>query len=579
MKKVCKKLSIAASLFAASMLLCVSPADAKTIKAKSLKLTKKSVSVTVGKTVKLKSKVKVKPAKATLKWSTSKKAVATVTSKGVVKGKKAGTAKITVKSGKKSAKFTVKVKKATGISKVEVLSDKSVRVTLNRAQKLANSKFTLYKKSDSAGKSKKKLAIASVANSANKVYEIMLGETVDDNDNDINYIGNGDFVQVNVAGLAGVKTKTAKYVYAPTPSDDYKTGLVGKKMDSTVSFSSYTTGYSSFTIGALPAGLKATQRDTYVSITGVPTAVVSNFTTTITAKDELDKTVTKTVRFFIGSEDQMVGYAKTVLAPGFVKETPEARTEYAYNVFTVIGGKGYNYTATTTVVNDAVKVSDSYVYIDRTAAAGVYNVPVTVADGNGHSVLINTETKIVPATLITGTVKNAAGIAIEDASVDAEFVKYDKDYAYSSTSFGVYTNDKGVYRLFVPSSKSYDIYTSKSGAEKRVYNKAISTTTTTIDTVLDKLFAITVTGLPTESTSIRWNDSVSGSTYRSENGVFSLKAGTYKLTSDAVKVATTDAAGVITYNNVVYTVDVTVSTNGTVAAVVKSTTPVTSDKN
>ena len=73
MKIAGKKLGIAASLFAASMMLCVAPADAKTIKAKSLKLTKKTVSVTVGKTVKLKSKVKVKPAKAKLKWSSNKK--------------------------------------------------------------------------------------------------------------------------------------------------------------------------------------------------------------------------------------------------------------------------------------------------------------------------------------------------------------------------------------------------------------------------------------------------------------------------------------------------------------------------
>ena len=94
MKIAGKKLGIAASLFAASMMLCVAPADAKTIKAKSLKLTKKSVSVTVGKTVKLKSKVKVKPAKAKLKWSSNKKKIATVTSKGVVKGKKAGTARL-----------------------------------------------------------------------------------------------------------------------------------------------------------------------------------------------------------------------------------------------------------------------------------------------------------------------------------------------------------------------------------------------------------------------------------------------------------------------------------------------------
>lgn len=578
MKKVCKKLSIAASLFAASMLLCVSPADAKTIKAKSLKLTKKTVSVTVGKTVKLKSKVKAKPAKATLKWSTSKKAVATVTSKGVVKGKKAGTAKITVKSGKKSAKFTVKVKKATAVSKVEVLSSKSVRVTLNKAQKVAASKFTLYRKADSAGKAKKKLAIASVANSANKVYEIMLSETLDDNNVDTNYIADGDFVQATVAGLAGTKTKTAKFVYTTTPAEDYKTGLVGREMNSNVSFSGYTTGYSSFTVGALPAGLKATQRGTYVSIYGIPTAVQSDFKTTITAKDEMDKTVTKTVHFFIGSDDQMVGYANTVLAPGFAKETADSSSEYAYNDLTVVGGKG-DRTATTSVVNPLISVSSYGVSIDRTIAAGVYNVPVTVADANGHSVVINTQTKIVPATLITGTVKNAAGTAVQNANVEASFVKYDADYAYSNTYFDAYTNDKGVYRLFVPVSKSYDIVTYRYGAEKTVYNKAIGTTTTTLDTTLDKLFAVTISNPELATRTVSWNNEVNDNTYTSYNGVLNLKAGNYKLTSNEVTVSTTDAAGVVTTKEVVYYVELNVTTNGAATATVKTETVVSDSNN
>ena len=147
---------------------------------------------------------KVKPAKAKLKWSSNKKKIATVTSKGVVKGKKAGTAKITVKSGKKSAKFKVKVKKApvkVAVSNVEVLTSKTVRVTLNKAQKVAASKFSIYRKADSNGTAQKKLSIAKVNNTANKTYELVLSEVLDDNDNDKNCINDGDFVQVTVAGL------------------------------------------------------------------------------------------------------------------------------------------------------------------------------------------------------------------------------------------------------------------------------------------------------------------------------------------------------------------------------------------
>lgn len=77
-------------------------------KAKKPKLNKTSASVYVGKTVKL----KVKNGKGKIKWSSSKKSVATVSSKGVVKALKKGKATITakVKKVKLKCKITVKEK-------------------------------------------------------------------------------------------------------------------------------------------------------------------------------------------------------------------------------------------------------------------------------------------------------------------------------------------------------------------------------------------------------------------------------------------------------------------------------------
>ncbi len=77
--------------------------------AKKISLSKKSASLTVGKTLTL----KLKNAKASkVKWSTSNKKISTV-SKGKVKAKKAGKATITAKYGKKkyTCKITVKAKK------------------------------------------------------------------------------------------------------------------------------------------------------------------------------------------------------------------------------------------------------------------------------------------------------------------------------------------------------------------------------------------------------------------------------------------------------------------------------------
>lgn len=73
---------------------------------KKIALNKKSVNLTVGQSVTL----KLNHASGKVTWKTSKKSVATVNSKGVVKGKKKGTAKITaVNKGKKyTCKVTVK---------------------------------------------------------------------------------------------------------------------------------------------------------------------------------------------------------------------------------------------------------------------------------------------------------------------------------------------------------------------------------------------------------------------------------------------------------------------------------------
>lgn len=573
MKKVSGKLGIAASVFAASMLLCVAPADAKTINAKSIKkLTKKTISVTVGKTVNLKSKVKVKPAKAKLKWSTSKKSIATVTSKGVVKGKKAGTAKITVKSGKKSAKFTVKVKKApvkVGVSKVEVLSSKTVRVTLNKAQKVAASKFSVYKKVDSNGSAKKKLNIASVGNSGNKVYTILLSDVYGNDESDINYIGNGDYAQVTVSGLAGTKTKSAKYVFTTTPKEQYETGLVNRKVDTTVYFGEYTTGYSSFTVGTLPAGLSATQHGTYVEITGIPTTVCNNFTTKITAKDEKNKTVERTVHFFYGSETQMVGYALPRLAPA-------GKTVFNY-ALTVVGGDGTK-KYSTALQNPLISLDteDGDVRVDETAPAGVYDVPVTVADNSGHSVAINVQTKIVPSVLITGTVRNAKGTVVENAEVSASFTTYDKEYANSSTNFYAYTDETGVYKLYVPASKTYDFEAYRNGAYKYVNNVTVAASgTVPADFTLDKLFEIK-TNL-TNLGSIEWTDAYTGDSKYSKNGVFNLKAGVYKLTSEEVYVTKKDAQNNDVRVKEVYTLELNVTTNAEVTVTVKSSDVVTSE--
>ena len=72
----------------------------------------KKGSVTAGGTLRLTAVVSPSTASQVVKWKSSKTSVATVDAAGLVTAKKAGTAKITATAGKKSATFTVTVKKA-----------------------------------------------------------------------------------------------------------------------------------------------------------------------------------------------------------------------------------------------------------------------------------------------------------------------------------------------------------------------------------------------------------------------------------------------------------------------------------
>lgn len=76
----------------------------KTADAKTLKLNKKSATITVGQNTTIKANQKV------ITWKSNNKAIATVTKKGVVRGKKQGKTTIIAQTKKKSAKCKITVK-------------------------------------------------------------------------------------------------------------------------------------------------------------------------------------------------------------------------------------------------------------------------------------------------------------------------------------------------------------------------------------------------------------------------------------------------------------------------------------
>lgn len=97
------------------------------VRTKKIKGLKKSISIVKGKTMKLKPVLVPKNSTEKISYSTSDKKVVAVNAKGVITGKKAGTAKITVKSGSKKYVITVKVTKVKTAKLSGIPAKKSIK--------------------------------------------------------------------------------------------------------------------------------------------------------------------------------------------------------------------------------------------------------------------------------------------------------------------------------------------------------------------------------------------------------------------------------------------------------------------
>lgn len=107
--------------------------------ARKVRLNKTKATIYVGKTVTLKLKNNRKK----IKWSSSNRKVATVTSKGKVKGKKAGKVTITAKVGKKKYKCKITVKKKNN-NRVITVKEKIKKACITYGKISSNQSGTYY---------------------------------------------------------------------------------------------------------------------------------------------------------------------------------------------------------------------------------------------------------------------------------------------------------------------------------------------------------------------------------------------------------------------------------------------------
>lgn len=471
-------------------------AAAKKVKVKKLKLNKKKLTIKVGEKKTL--KVTVKPKKAKLTWKSSKKKIATVSKKGVVKGKKKGTTKITVTSGKKKAVCKVKVNETYSIQSVQVINSKVVRVSLNKAKKLSASNFAITKRATANGKNDKKLSIAGITNSQEKTYDLVLATNYDAK-SDVNYIDNGDYVQVAINNLNGVNQKETVYYESLIPENEYIGGVTEEAMQFNVYFNASYKGYlSDVKISGLPAGLTAVAYDHYVTIKGIPTAVANGKVATMTARDELGKSLTQRIYFYIGSENQIVSYipfeGRTILAN-------DEDSEY-FRICAYGGSGSYNYTLLNNnnsyIENDESEIQfRGYRYSGNNKQylpAGKYKVSYSVTDSDNAKIKSNGSLAVtaVNGVKITGKVVAADNSVLTGVNVIASL--QDVNNAYYKDDLESYTefeNDasankvRGYYNLTVYPSQTYTIVAD--GGEdvcRGVVNYSVGTSSQALNFVL-----------------------------------------------------------------------------------------------
>lgn len=285
---------------------------------KKVKLNTKNFVLSAGGSRKLKATATPKKNTCTkVVWSTSNKKIATVSSKGVVKAKKDGKAKITAKaadgSGKKaSATVTVGTGASVGIADVTVVSGQLLRVSLTSKKALNASHFTVQTKSGPSSSQYITRMVSNVSTTDQKVYNVNLEDEIQQ----------GCYVKVTISALASNRSaeiyvnNISGYGDATNESIVYETGNKDTmekydeywKISNTNRVGEIT--YSS--VSGLPSGLKAyiSKDRTSVRVKGKFNNIENGTTAVLTGVDERGSVFTQKYIFVIGSNERIVAVAE-----------------------------------------------------------------------------------------------------------------------------------------------------------------------------------------------------------------------------------------------------------------------------
>ena len=533
-----------------------------------VKLNKTKSTMTVGKKQTLKATVTPKKASSkAVVWKSSNKKVATVTSKGVVKAKKAGTVTITATakdgSGKKAAcKITVNKKTTvkpadpeptapTVIKSLTILGNADIQVVLSAKQALKASDFTVSSKVNGYGKYVRKCVLDSVTTTDQITYRIHL------NRQDVLF--NSNMVQVSVPKLKTSKEAVYRKAASTITTSEVKIFAKGDGFNTKKDVTYYKpdiSGLAVFTVGELPPGVSYKEVQTgsnsnYLEFTGVFTAS-GIYTTKIDVVDELGNKIHHTITWKVWDDQTIV--AEDIIQYGNLKN-PDAAAGKPDGAYTSkedaqILPRGGSSTYTYEVVSkaDCMELTPDgfYAYgtID-TSQAGTYTMKVKITDKKDSSIFTYCTVTFVIAKgiRVNGTFVDLDGHKIKNTVSDT-FLCYIKsrwtDRAYSidlKKEIGKYNSSTGTVYFDVPEG-NYDIrvVNKAGGVEKYLENYTVSASTSNNYQIVLPLYQITVasdnTALSASSFG-EWEEA--DGTLRGKGEYLYLPVGSYTLTSTAEK--------------------------------------------
>ena len=539
-----------------------------------VKLNKTKSTMTVGKKQTLKATVTPKKASSrAVVWKSSNTKIATVSSKGVVKAKKAGTATITATakdgSGKKAAcKITVKKKKTakpandptpippapTGsvvIKSLTILGNADIQVVLSAKQALKASDFTVSSKVNGYGKYVRKCVLDSVTTTDQITYRIHL------NRQDVLF--NSNMVQVSVSKLKTSKEAVYRKAASTITTSEVKIFAKGDGFNTKKDVTYYKpdiSGLAVITVGELPPGVSYKEVQTgsnsnYLEFTGVLTAS-GIYTTKIDVVDELGNKIHHTITWKIWDAQTIV--AEDIIQYGYL-QNPDAAAGKPDGAYTSksdaqILPRGGSSTYTYEVVSkaDCMELTPDgfYAYgtID-TRQAGTYSMKVKITDKKDSAIFTYcTVTFVITKGIrVKGTFVDLDGHKIKNTVSDT-FWCYIKskwtDRAYSidlKKEIGKYNSSTGTVYFDVPEG-NYDIrvVNKAGGVEKYLENYTVSASTSNNYQIVLPLYQITVASDNTAlgaSSFGEWEEA--DGTLRGKGEYLYLPVGNYTLTSTAEK--------------------------------------------